>query len=59
MSIYKRYSDNTKCIFFMTKDETIFDKYMAILEKFSNTVKKICNSELIYNKSYLKAGKKR
>ena len=41
MSIYKRYSDNTKCIFFMIKDENFFDKYMAILEKFSNTIKKI------------------
>ena len=59
MSIYKRYSDNTKCIFFVIKDENFFDKYMAILEKFSNTIKKNCNSELIYNKSYLKAEKKR
>ena len=27
MSIYKRYSDNAKCMYFMIKDEKIFDKY--------------------------------
>ena len=30
MSIYKRFSDKTRCIFFMIKDEHFFDKYMAI-----------------------------
>ena len=56
MSIYKRYSDKTKCMYFMTKDEIIFDKYMIILEKVSNIIKEI-NSELIYSKTYLKAEK--
>ena len=28
MSIYKRYSDKTKCMYFMIKDKTIFDKYV-------------------------------
>ena len=32
MSIYKRYFDKTKCIYFMIKDEKLFDKYMTILE---------------------------
>ena len=40
MSIYKRYSDKTKCMYFMIKDEKIFDKCMTIWEKVSNIVKK-------------------
>ena len=47
MSIYKRYFDKTKCMYFMIKDEKIFDKN-----------KKKNYSELIYNKKYLKAEKK-
>ena len=34
------------------------DKYMAIWEKVSNITKKKFNSELIYNKIYLKAEKR-
>ena len=36
MSIYKRYSDETKCMkcmYFMLKNENNFDKYMIICEK--------------------------
>ena len=44
-------------MYFMIKDENIFDKYMTIWEKVSNTIKKI-NSKLIYNNKYLKAEKK-
>ena len=40
MSIYKRYSDKTKCMYFMIKDENIFHKYMTIWEKVSNKIKK-------------------
>ena len=58
MSIYKRYSDKTKCMNFMIKDENIFDKYMTNWEKVSNMIKKKFNSELIYNKKYLKAKKR-
>ena len=47
MSIYKRYFDKTKGMYFMIKDEKIFDKN-----------KKKNYSELIYNKKYLKAEKK-
>ena len=32
------------------------DKYMAILENFSNIIKKV-NNEFIYNKKYLRAKK--
>ena len=48
MSVSKRYSDKTKCMYFMIKDEIFFDKYMKICEKVSNIIKQI-NSELIYN----------
>ena len=58
MSIYKRYSDKTKCIYiFMIEDENIFDKYMTIWEIVSNIIKKI-NNEIIYNKKYLKVEKR-
>ena len=40
MSIYKRYSDKTKCMYFMIKNGSIFDKYVIILEKVSNIIKK-------------------
>ena len=58
MSIYKRYSDKTKCMYFMIRDENFFDKYMTIWEKLSNIIKKTLNSELMYNKEYLKAEKR-
>ena len=41
MSIYKRYSDKTKCMYFIIIDEKLFDKYMTIWEKTSDTIKKI------------------
>ena len=40
MSIHKRYSDKTKCMHFMIKDEIFFDKYITIWEKVSNIIKK-------------------
>ena len=42
-------------MYFMIKDEKIFDKYMIIWEKVSNMIKN--NSELIYNKKYITAEK--
>ena len=44
---------------FLIKDETFFDKYKKIWEKVSNIIKKEFNSELVYNKRYLKAIKTR
>ena len=58
ISIYKRYSDKTKCLYIMMKDEHFFHKYMKIWEKVSNIIKNKFNSELIYHKKYLKAEKK-
>ena len=54
--IYKRYSDKTKCMYFMIKDEKTNDKHLTIWEKITNIIKKI-NSELTYNKEYLRAEK--
>ena len=50
MSIYNRYFDKTKCIYFMIKYENFFDKYIKICERVSNIIKKTDN-ELIYNKN--------
>ena len=36
MSMYERYSDKTKCMYFMINDEKNFDKYMTIWEKVSS-----------------------
>ena len=49
--IYRRYSDKTKCMYFMIKDEKVFDKYMTIWEKVRNIMTKKNNSELICNKN--------
>ena len=56
--IYKRYSDKTKYMYFMIKNENCFDKYMTLREKVSNIIKKTFNSKLIDNKKYLKAEKR-
>ena len=42
---------------FLIKDETLFGRYKKIWEKVSNIIKKEFNSELVYNKRYLKAKK--
>ena len=44
-------------MYFMIKYEIFFDKYMTIWGKVSNTIKRKFNSELIYNKKYLKVEK--
>ena len=51
MSIYKRYSDKSKCMYFITKDEKMFDKYMRIREKVCHILKKklIVNFFIITN----------
>ena len=36
MSIYERYLDKTKYMYFTIKDEKLFDKYMKITENGSN-----------------------
>ena len=55
MTIYKRYYDKTKCMYFTIKNENIFDKYFTIWEKISNIVKKLIVN--LYIIKYLKAEK--
>ena len=50
MCIYKRYSDQSKCIYFMIKDEKRLNKYITIREKVRNIIKKKFNSEHVSNK---------
>ena len=50
MSIYKRYFDKSKCMYFVINDEIFFDKYTNILENVSSILRKI-NSELIIIKN--------
>ena len=50
MCIYKRYSDQSICIYFMIKDEKRLNKYITIREKVRNIIKKKFNSEHVSNK---------
>ena len=40
MIIYRRDFDKTKCMYFLIKDENLFDEYNEIWEKVSNIIKK-------------------
>ena len=57
MVIYPRYFDKSKCVCFMIKEGKLFDKCINFVGSFFNVMKNIFNSELIYNKKYLKAEK--
>ena len=58
MIIYKRNFDENRCIYFLVKEEKVFIKYIAILDKVSNIIKNKFNRKLIYSKKYLKVEKK-
>ena len=49
--------DENRLIYFLIKKEKEFIKYKEILEKFRNIIKNKFNSQLLYNKKYLKAEK--
>ena len=49
MSIYKRYSDKTKCMYFIINHEDFFDKHITIWEKVSNIIKKVIVNLYIKN----------
>ena len=59
ISICKIYSDKTKWMNFLIKDEKKINKYIIIWEKVSNKINKIkkINSKLTYNKKFQKAEK--
>ena len=40
MSIFKRYSDKNKCMYFMIKDKKFFYKFIIIVERVSDIMKK-------------------
>ena len=42
----------------MIKEEKFLDRHIKIRGKFSNIIKQISDSELMYNKKYLKAERK-
>ena len=58
MIIYEINFDENKRIYFLIKKEKVFIKYMQILEKVRNVMKRKFDSELIYSKKYLKVEKK-
>ena len=53
MDAYRSF-DKNKFMYFFIKEQKVFDEYNEFWERVSNIIKKI-NSELIYNKKYLKA----
>ena len=53
VSAYRIDFGETECMYFMIKEEKVFDKYMEIWEKVNNIIKEFFNSELIYSKKYL------
>ena len=57
ISIYKRNFDKTRCIYFSIKDRRFCDKNNEIQGNVKIIVKKEFNSELVYDKKYLKAKK--
>ena len=58
MVIYKRDFDGKIYIYFLTKKEKGFIKYMEISEKVRSIIKNKWKSELIFRKKYLKPEKK-
>ena len=57
MNAYRIDFDETNCMYFMIKEEKVFDKFMETWEKVSNMIKKKFNSERICSKKYLIAKK--
>ena len=56
MSTHRSF-DKNNCMYFMTKEEKVFDKHNEIWENNSKIIKKI-NSELAYSKKYIKSENK-
>ena len=48
MSIYERYSDKTKCIYFMIKDEKKLDSELIYNKKHLKTEKRFDTKESFY-----------
>ena len=50
----KGYGDQTKWMHFLTEDENLLKKYNTIWYKVSTDIKKIFDSESVYQKKFLK-----
>ena len=50
----KSHGRQTKWMYFVIEDDDLLEKYNAILGKVSADIKKKTDSELVYNKNYLK-----
>ena len=58
MNAYRRDFDETKYIYFLTKDDKLLEKYNEIWENVKNSIKKEFDSKPVYNEKYLKANTK-
>ena len=52
---YRNDFDETKYMYFLIKDDELFEKYNEIWEKVKNIATKEFDSEPVYNDIYLKA----
>ena len=50
----KIYDGQTKWMYFMIKDDDLLEKYNTVWDKDSADIKKEFDSELVYNKEFLK-----
>ena len=50
----KSYDGPTKWVYFLIEDSDLLEKYNTIWNKVSSYIKKKIDSELVYNKNYLK-----
>ena len=52
---YKRDFKEKNVFFDKKKNEELLEKYNEIWDKVNNSMKRECDSELIYNRKYIKA----
>ena len=50
----KCFDSNNKCINLLVQDRELLKKYNEIWDKISNLIKKVFNSETVYNDKYIK-----
>ena len=50
----KNYDGQTKWMYFLIKDDVLFEKYNTIQDKVSADIKNEFDGEPVYNKNYLK-----
>ena len=55
MTAYRKYFDETKYISFLIEDNESLEKYNEFWDKVSDATRKEFDSNLVYNKKYLRA----